>query len=131
MKSVTPPRPRWDMDERALSKLLLALTGKDAAEGPPTPTPCPPLPRLRTALLREDSTEAEREHIQACPRCQRSCRQLQEHVWHPTLLHLFWHARGLLETDTDVRHHLEEGCRRCLRLATVFGGDRVLGRLAA
>jgi hypothetical protein len=119
------------MDERALSKLLLALAGKDASEGTPRETGCPALPRLRSALLREDATDAERRHVETCPRCQQAWRQLQAQVWHPTLLHLYWHTRGLLAADADVRCHLDDGCCRCLRLAAVLAADPVLDRLAA
>ncbi len=126
------------MGEHGLSQLLLGL----ASDGPdrheraddelPTPS-CPPLPRFRSALLREDWTDAEQRHRSVCAHCRQAEAQARQQAWHPSLVHLFWHARGLLDdTDTDVAYHLQtDGCRRCRRLSMLFQADRLLARLAA
>src|SRR5262245_61995792 len=102
------PEARTAMSDRGLSQLLLGL----AREGPdrpaqaddtlPSPS-CPPLPRFRSALLREDWTDAEQQHRSTCPYCRQAEAQSRQQTWHPSLVHLFWHVRGLLDdTDTDV-----------------------------
>jgi hypothetical protein len=126
------------MDKVGLSKLLLSLASanSDSVEqsaGVASPTAsCLPLSRVRTAFLRESWSEQESQHLASCTYCRQSEQQARSLVWHPSLVHLFWHARQLLcDNDTDVKHHLErDACRRCLRLAAVLGMDRLLVRLA-
>lgn len=126
------------MGEHGLSQLLLGLASdapdrpEPAADKLPTPV-CPPLSRFRTALLREDWTDAENRHRSSCVYCRQAETQTRQQTWHPSLVHLFWHARGLLDdTDIDVAYHLQtDSCRRCQRLSTLFQADRLLARLAA
>jgi hypothetical protein len=116
------------MDESKLAKLLFQVI-HDEPDDSTLPTPsCPPLPRLRTAVLREDWTRAEEAHKQACTHCQRATVQVQNVVWHPTLAELFGHGRARSE---DVGYHLErDGCKQCQRLGEALAGNRLLRRLA-
>ncbi len=123
------------MNEHGLARLLsdLACGGADRPEAAaPTPS-CPPLPRIRSALLREDWTEAEEHHRRGCGHCQTEEARARRQVWHPTWGQLFEHARNLPGGgDADLTYHLQRDvCRRCQRLASVFQADRLLGRLAA
>jgi hypothetical protein len=126
------------MDEPGLNRLLVGLTSSDPdrienALGTTSPTPtCLPLSRLRTGVLRENWKESERSHLASCSYCRKTEQQARSQVWHPSLVHLFWHARGLFENnDADVTHHLQhDACRRCLRLSSLLGADRILARLA-
>jgi hypothetical protein len=126
------------MDKMGLSKLLLSLASDnpDIVEQSPdvaSPTPsCLPLSRVRTAILRESWTEQESRHMANCTYCRQSEQQARSLVWHPSLVHLFWHARQLFsEIDIDLKHHLQrDACRRCLRLSAILGVDRLLVRLA-
>src|SRR5262245_25916107 len=123
---------RGAMDDKGLQQLLLNVLSPDADKagviqdaGSPE---CPPLSRLRSALLREDWTETEDRHRQTCPHCQRIESQARSHLWHPSLVPLFWHARGLFDDrDADLSYHLQtDNCHRCLRLVGLFQIDRVL-----
>jgi hypothetical protein len=118
------------MDDHGLAKLLVTLT----SDNPSLPAPsCVPLSRVRTALLREEWTEAEERHKRNCPSCRGAEAQARAEIWHPPLMSLFRQARGLVEpTDADLAYHLQKDtCRRCHRLVAVFQADRLLGRLAA
>ncbi|MBI1916661.1 MAG: hypothetical protein HYS12_18290 [Planctomycetes bacterium] len=118
------------MNEHGLSRLLLGLASEDT-EPTTMPTPsCLPLPRFRTALLREDWTDAEQRHKAGCDVCRQTEAQARRQVWHPSLLRLFWHARGLVD-DADAARHLQtDACRRCQRLSILLQADRLLARLA-
>src|SRR5437763_613203 len=124
------------MGETGLSQLLLELLGntdtREQEDGALRPTPsCPPLSRFRTAVLREDWTDAEQRHQATCDVCRQTEAQARRQVWHPSLLRLLWHARGL-HIDPDTARHLQnEGCRSCQRLALLLQADRLLARLAA
>jgi hypothetical protein len=124
------------MDEPSLAKLLLALSSGDAdrwehTEGKTTPTSaCPPLPRQRSAVLREDWTDAELRHKAACTHCRRTERMVLHGVWHPSPIQLFPQRPGGAN-DPDTVHHLQrDRCRRCERLAGVLRVDPLLNRLA-
>jgi len=125
------------MNEHALSQLLLEVVRespdrpeRDERTTMPTSS-CPPLPRFRSALFREDWTEGEERHRAECSYCRQTEAQARRQLWHPSLLHLFWHARGLVKTDVDAGQHLDkDGCRRCQRLVTLLQADRLLARLA-
>ncbi len=127
------------MDEPGLNRLLVGLTCNDPdriekAPGTTAPTmACMPLSRLRSGVLRENWTDGERTHLASCSFCRKTEQQARSQVWHPSLVHLFWHARGLLDNnDADVTYHLNrDGCRRCLRLSALLGADRILARLAS
>lgn len=56
---------------------------------------------------------------------------MRSQSWHPSFVQLFQQARGLLDTsEEDTFYHLQkDSCRRCLRLATLLGADRLLARL--
>src|SRR5262245_41994449 len=118
------------MDEHGLSRLLLELTS-EVTERTTMPTlTCPPLSRFRSAVLREDWTDVEQRHKVGCDVCRQTEAQAQRQVWHPSLLRLFWHARGLVD-DADAAHHLQiDSCRRCQRLSILLQADRLLARLA-
>jgi hypothetical protein len=124
------------MGETGLAQLLWELLSdrdtQEQADSALRPTPaCPPLSRFRTALLREDWTDAEQRHKAMCDCCRQTEAQAGRQVWHPSLLRLLWHVRGLLD-DADASRHLQnEGCRRCQRLALVLQADRLLARLTA
>src|SRR4051812_47389482 len=124
------------MGETGLSQLLLELLEDpdthEQGKGLLRPTPsCPPLPRFRSALLREDWTDVEQRHKAGCDVCRRTEAQTRRQVWHPSLLRLFWHVRNLLD-DADAAHHLQnDSCRRCQRVAILLQADRLLARLAA
>lgn len=127
------------MDEGGLAQLLLTLTSgnpdyleRAGSTNLPTPS-CPSLARVRTAVLREDWTEAEERHKRNCSFCQKAETKGRAVVWHPSLTALFWQARGLADgSDADLAHHLQkDACRRCQRLTAVFQADRLLGRLAS
>ena len=125
------------MDNHGIAKLLLSLAGNDTdrlerAEGATVPGPsCPPLPRFRSAVLREDWTAVEQRHKVTCAYCQKTEGLARTETWHPPLVSLFWQARDLFDHDGDVAHHLQkDACRRCQRLVAVFQVDRLLGRLA-
>ncbi len=91
----------------------------------------PPLSRFRSAVLREDWTDAEQRHKAGCDVCRQTEAQARRQVWHPSLLRLFWHARGLVD-DADAAHHLQiDRCHRCQRLSILLQADRLLARLAA
>ena len=124
------------MDEAALSRLLQGLTGKEPdwpeeSEGATRPGPsCVPLSRMRTAALRENWSPEEQRHLAGCTYCRKADLMARQKAWHPSLVHLYWHARGLFDgNDGDVAHHLQkDACRRCLRLCAVLALDRILGR---
>lgn len=118
------------MNDHGLAKLLLGLTNDNSTLPGPA---CLPLSRVRTALLREDWTEAEERHKSTCTSCQQAEAQARSGVWHPSLLSLFRQARDLPEgNDPDLPYHLQkDACRRCQRLVAVFQADRLLGRLAS
>lgn len=127
------------MDEEALARLYLALvTGGlanwDRVEDELLPGPhCLSLARWRTALLREDRTEAEAAHVRDCRYCQKTEAQVRRKFWHPSTVQLFWQALGLSggEDEEDVAYHLQQDrCQRCLRLLTLLEGDRLLKGLA-
>lgn len=125
------------MDDAAVTRLLGGLTGKgpeagDRADAQVRPGPvCVPLSRVRTALLRENWTGDEQRHLASCSHCRRSEQLCRTQVSHPSLLHLFWHVRGLLDSpDGDVAYHLQkDACKRCLRLASLIAVDQILSRL--
>jgi hypothetical protein len=125
------------MDEPGLDRLLVGLAADpdriDKAPGTTAPTmACLPLSRLRSGILRENYGDSERSHLASCSYCRKTEQQARSQLWHPSLLHLFWHARGLLDkNDADVTYHLQrDNCRRCLRIAVLLGADRILARLA-
>jgi hypothetical protein len=119
------------MDDKGLQQLLLAVLSGDSDRPLRTANAesadCPPLPRFRTALLREDWSEAEDRHRLGCSHCKQVETQARSHLWHPSLPSLFWHARGLShDYETDVAHHLQaDSCLRCTRLVGLFQIDRV------
>ena len=117
------------MNDAALSRLLLGLSGKE----PDMPSPaCVPLSRVRTALLRENWSADEQRHLAGCTHCKRTEQLALGQLSHPSLLSLFWHVRGLLDpADADVAYHLQkDACKRCLRLAALLAIDRILARMA-
>src|SRR5437764_8996737 len=126
------------MDEPGLNRLLVGLASNDPdrneqAPGTTAPTmACLPLSRLRSAVLKENWSDSERTHLASCSYCRKTEQQARSQLWHPSLVHLFWHARGLFDNnDPDVAYHLQrDSCRRCLRLSALLGADRILARLA-
>ena len=121
------------MDEPALNRLFRSLARKNPEQVDTATPACLPTSRLRTAVLRENWSEAERTHLAGCEFCRKQEQQVRSQAWHPSLVHLFWHARGLLpKPDPDVSHHLQkDACRRCLRLTALLVADRILVRLAS
>jgi hypothetical protein len=124
------------MDEQSLAKLLLALSSDDAdrwehTEGKTAPGPsCPPLPRLRNAVLREDWTDAELRHKASCGHCRHTERLVLAGVWHPSPAQLY-HQPQAGGNDADAAHHLcRDRCRRCERLTATLRVDPLLSRLA-
>ncbi len=126
------------MDEPGLTRLLLGLASNEperVERSPGTTSPgvsCLPLSRIRTRVLKENWSDSERAHLSGCTHCRKSEQLARKQVWHPSLVHLFWHARGLIEhSDEDAGYHLtNDACRRCLRLTNLLGIDRILARLA-
>ncbi len=118
------------MDEQKLATWLLTVTSDDPdrVEGTTLPTStCPPVPRLRVAVLRENWTSTEETHKQTCPYCQRTTAAVEISAWHPTLAELFGHGRTRQE---EVGYHLErDDCKYCHRLRAALDGNRVLKRL--
>ncbi len=73
--------------------------------------------RLRTALLREDWTEAEREHLRTCTYCQRMRDKVQKRLWFPSLWQLLWYRLKRLtgeEADAVADHLERDQCQRSL-----------------
>src|SRR5262245_33243173 len=94
------------MDDAALSRVLLGLSGKEADASSPS---CLPLSRVRTALLRENWNADEQRHLAACTHCRHTEQFARSQLSHPSLLALFWHVRGLLDPpDGDVAYHLQK-----------------------
>jgi hypothetical protein len=123
------------MDEPSLAKLLLALSSGDAdrwqhVEGKTAPgADCPPLPRLRAAVLREDWTDAERRHKSGCLHCQQAERLVRRGVWHPSPAQLFQQTHPGHNDEDSVHHLRRDCCRRCERVADTLRGDPLLNRL--
>jgi hypothetical protein len=116
------------MDEQKWAKLLLNVVVDDPDESTLPTSSCPPLPRLRAAVLRENWTAAEQTHKQTCAYCQRAATQVQNVLWHPTLVELFGHGRARQE---HVAYHLEhDDCKHCHRLREALAGNRLLRRLS-
>ncbi len=119
------------MDEQKLAELFLTIIhdNPEPIEGTILPTPsCPPLPRLRTAVLRENWSSAEEIHKQACAYCQRTAARVQTLAWHPTLVELSGYGRT---QQDDVVYHLErDDCKHCQRLRESLAGNRLLRRLS-
>jgi hypothetical protein len=112
------------MDEQKLAKLLLSVTCDDPDEITLPAPSCPPLPRLRAAVLREDWTDAEEAHRKTCAYCRRAVAQVQIVAWHPTLAELFGYGRSCQE---DVAYHLEiDKCKHCHRLREALASNRLL-----
>jgi hypothetical protein len=84
-------------------------------------------------VLRENWTDAEARHRAVCSHCKEAEQLARTSIWHPSLVDLFRQARDLSDTpDIDTVHHLrKDACRRCLRLTSLLGIDRILTRLAA
>src|SRR5438874_5274339 len=124
------------MDEAALSRLLQGLAGKEPdwpeeSEGATRPGPsCVALSRMRTAALRENWSPEEQRHLAGCTYCRKADLMARQKAWHPSLVHLYWHARGLFDgNDGDVAHHLQkDACPRCLPPFAVLPLDPTLGR---
>src|SRR5262249_44852910 len=108
-------RPR--MDDGILAKVLRTLSSGADAAAPPNPA-CPPLPRPRGVVLREDWTEAEVRHAAACAACRRAVQLARAVAWHPPPAALFARARGRpVDHPEDLTYHLErDRCQRCRRL---------------
>ncbi len=126
------------MDEPGLNRLLVEVVSNDpdrierTLASPIPAMSCLPLSRLRSGVLRENWNDGERTHLTSCTHCRKSEQLARSQLWHPSLVHLFWHARGLFDNnDADVAYHLQhDSCRRCLRLSVLLGADRILARLA-
>jgi hypothetical protein len=114
-------------DQAGQSRLLRDLAETEA-EPQRRPGPdCPPLPRFRTALLREEWTEAESAHRASCSWCKSTEQLAAASAWHPPPALLFRHAHG--PPDTDTAYHLErDRCQRCRRLAGLLAADALLNR---
>jgi hypothetical protein len=124
------------MDEQSLAKLLLAISGDDAdhwerTEGKTSPGPaCPPLPRLRNAVLREDWTDAELRHKAGCDHCRHTEGLVLSRVWHPSPAQLYHQPQPGGKDPDSAQHLSRDRCRRCDRLGSILHADPLLRRLA-
>lgn len=115
---------------------------KEHGKWNPTPD-CPPLPRFRTALIRDDWSTDEQTHIRSCDYCRRVQAKVRESVWHPTIAELFWSKVERLSGAgaEDVAYHLNtDRCRQCnvlvesqlfRTLAELFRRDEQTARVQA
>ncbi|MFQ3610174.1 MAG: hypothetical protein SNJ72_01640 [Fimbriimonadales bacterium] len=124
------------MTERELMRLLKAVHELDIQERErryaEERAHCLLPTRVRTALLREDWTEAEREHLRTCTFCQAMRDKLQPRLWFPSLWQLVLYRLGRLtgdEAEAVARHLERDRCRRSLeRLRQI---EAVQGTIAA
>lgn len=123
------------MTERDLMRLLKAVHTLDIQEREQRyaqeRASCLTPSRIRTALLREDWTEAELEQLRTCRLCQSLRDKIRQRLWFPSLRQLVLYRLGKLtgEEAEAVRLHLErDQCRRSLeRLRQI---EAVQGALA-
>lgn len=115
------------MKDEEVAQVLSQLAREDWAAWESEPAPalvpegCPSMPRLYTAVLREDWTTEETEAIRASRDAQRVLAKVRDNVWYPTVLQLvkYQYARDLLSEDerADIQYHLEiDRCQRSRRL---------------
>ncbi len=124
------------MTEREVMRLMRAVHELDVKEREERyvqeRAACLSLPRLRTALLREDWTATEREHIGHCPYCQKAREKVQRTLWHPEKAMLVNWTIGQRggEDEEAVRVHLEEErCSSCMAYVQYLERVRTLGLL--
>ena len=136
------------MADEKLEKLIDALSAATAREAGQLSdallaraADCVSLPRMRVALLRQDWTKAEREHIESrggsggCGYCQKTEKLMRAELWHPTLVELNQQLEESISLSAaraeDVVYHIEKDhCKRCSSLVKRLQMDPALVQLA-